>query len=176
MEVNLEKFKFEEVEEVYCLWSDESATLYTNFPYLPTIDDCRRRLEKMKNYYGQNIEHFGPFAIRSANGEFLGLTGGDAGPVPGQYEIWYFVRRNMWGKKVATSAVKSLLKIMKNNAKVKSIKAEAVVDNEPSWRFLEKLGFQRLDTIAGGHKKNGQTWDRYVYSMVIVSPHEDSRN
>lgn len=167
MELKLEKFRFEEAEDVHSLWSDEDATLYTNFPYLASIEQCRERLIKMKNYYGQSLEHFGPFSIRSLNGEFLGLAGGDAGSTPGEYEIWYFVRRDMWGMKVATSAVKLLLQDMKDSEKFLSIKAEAVVDNEPSWRFLEKLGFKRMSTIPEGHKKNGRVWDRYVYLMSI---------
>lgn len=167
MEIKLEKFRFEEADDIHSLWSDEAATLYTNFPYLPTIEQCRERLAKMKNYYEQSHEHFGPFSIRSASGDFLGLTGGDAGSTPGEYEIWYFVRRDMWGKKVATSAVKALLEMMRANQKVHSIKAEAVVDNEASWRFLEKLGFKRSKTVPEGHQKNGKFWDRYVYLMPV---------
>jgi ribosomal-protein-alanine N-acetyltransferase len=167
MKLQLEKFKFEEAEDVHVLWSDEAATLYTNFPYLPTLEECQQRLLKMKKYYGQNADHFGPFVIRSIDGKFLGLAGGDAGQNPGEFEIWYFVRRDMWGKKVATSAVSLLLDLMKKSNKVNRIKAEAVVENESSWRFLEKLGFARKDTLIGSHQKNGQTWDRYLYSIEV---------
>lgn len=168
MDIILEKFKFNETEEVHSLWSDESATLFTNFPYLATLEQCRERLTKMANYYGQRTEHFGPFVIRSKDGKFLGLTGGDAGEVPGEYEIWYFIRREMWGQKIATSAVTLLLEMMKHSQRVHSIKAEAVVDNLPSWQFLEKLGFQKKNVISGGHQKNGKTWDRYLYVMSVT--------
>ena len=167
MELVLEKFKFTEVNDVQSLWSDESATLYTNFPYLPTKEQCQQRLSKMMNYYGQRDDHFGPFSIRTKNGEFLGLTGGDAGANPGEYEIWYFVKREMWGKNVASTAVATLLQLMKNSGTVKSIKATAVINNEPSWRFLEKLGLQRVETIPQGHKKDDLSWDLYVYAMSI---------
>lgn len=167
MKLTLEKFKFEETPEVHALWSDEAATLYTNFPYLPTLEECGQRLVKMKNYYGQNPGHFGPYLIRSAEGEFLGLTGGDAGATPGEFEIWYFVLREMWGKKIATTSVSLLMEKMRASGKVSSIKAEAVVENEPSWRFLEKLGFQRKNLLPGAHRKNGRTWDRYVYSLAV---------
>lgn len=165
MELFLEKLNFTEVDDVHSLWSDESATLYTNFPYLATREECLQRLEKMKTRYGQRSDHFGPFAIRSKQGEFLGLTGGDASQVLGEYEIWYFIRREMWGQKIATTAVRLLLETMKRSDRVHSIKAEAVVDNQPSWRLLEKLSFQRTAVLPGAHKKNGKTWDRYVYSL-----------
>ncbi len=167
MEIELDRFKFDETDEVHTLWSDESATLFTNFPFLATKQECRERLIKMKNYYGQRNDHFGPFSIRSKSGAFLGLTGGDAGEVSGEFEIWYFVRRDMWGNKVATRAVTSLLDLMKSSNRVNSLKAEAVVDNQASWRFLEKLGFIRIGTLAQAHKKNGKTWDRYVYEKML---------
>ncbi len=169
MEVVLEKFKFDEASEVYDLWSDELATLYTNFPYLATLDECNQRLSKMKIHYGQNPQHIGPFIIRSTEGEFLGLTGGDADAEFGEFEIWYFIKRSMWGRKIATSAVKSLIEIIKRSEKATLIKAEAVVDNEPSWKFLEKLGFKRTGILPEAHKKNGMTWDRYSYSYLIRS-------
>ncbi|MFN8943736.1 MAG: GNAT family N-acetyltransferase [Pseudobdellovibrionaceae bacterium] len=169
MSVILEKFKFNEVDEAHLLWSDEHATLYTNFPYLATLEQCRERLTKMANYYAQRTEHFGPFAIRSADGKFLGLTGGDAGEVLGEYEIWYFIQRDFWGQRVASSAVALLLEMMKRSGRVKLIKAEAVVDNLPSWRFLEKLGFQKKKVLPGGHQKHGKSWDRFLYVMPVTT-------
>jgi len=163
------KLNLDDIDGVHSLWSDEAATLFTNFPFLPTKDECRQRLEKMMSFYGQNIYHFGPFVIRAADGTFLGLTGGDAdNTAPGTYEIWYFVRRDYWGRKFATTAVRHLLELMRSSGRVKIVRAEAVVDNEPSWRFLEKLGFMRTGQIPAGHKKNGKTWDRYSYSMSVV--------
>ncbi|MFL5815201.1 MAG: GNAT family N-acetyltransferase [Bdellovibrionia bacterium] len=160
----------DDFDGVHSLWSDEEATLFTNFPYLPTKDECRQRLGKMLAYYGQNPNHFGPYVIRSKVGEFLGLTGGDEDTSsPGTYEIWYFVQRDHWGKKVATTAVRHLLELMHRSGRVKRYKAEAVVENEPSWRFLEKLGFHRVSMVPAGHKKGDRTWDRYVYSKEISS-------
>lgn len=168
-EITFTNLNIDDLDGVHSLWSDEAATLFTNFPYLPTKDECRQRLEKMLAFYGQNVEHFGPYVIRANDGTFLGLTGGDAdNSTPGTYEIWYFVRREYWGKKVATTAVSQLLELMKNSARVRTVRAEAVVDNQPSWRFLEKLGFIRSGQIPAGHKKNGKTWDRYSYSMPVI--------
>ncbi len=167
-EIFFTKLSPDDAAGAHLLWSDETAALFTNFPYLPTIDECRERVSKMLAFYGQNHDHFGPYVIRDKAGEFLGLTGGDANKVDvGAYEIWYFVRRDMWGKKVATRAVEHLLTLMKESGRVRTIKAEAVVDNKPSWLFLEKLGFNRTELLPDAHKKNGRTWNRYLYSMTV---------
>ena len=112
--------------------------------------------------------HFGPFVIRAEDGTFLGLTGGDSdAKFPGTYEIWYFIWRDHWGKKVATRAVQNLMLLMIQSGRVRALRAEVVVDNEPSWHFLEQLGFTRSGLIPDGHKKDGKTWYRYSYFKVI---------
>lgn len=164
MDITLTKLTVDDVEGVHTLWSDKAATQYTNFSYLPTLQECRERLAKMMAFYGTRDDHFGPFVIRNQVGEFLGLTGGDAGATPGEFEIWYFVRRANWGKHVATSAVTRLLALMNESGRVSMIKAEAVVDNEPSWRFLTKLGFERTSLLP---KKDEKSWNRYLYTKPV---------
>ncbi len=163
MKLTLENYNYDNPQEVHGLWSDEQATLFTNFPYLPTIEGCQLHLIKMKEYYGKRCDHFGPYALRSLDGDFLGLAGADAGEVQGEFEIWYFIHRQMWGKRVAKTAVSSLISLMEASARVTSTKAEVVVENRASWLFLEALGFRRVETLYGAHKKNGLAWDRYVY-------------
>lgn len=118
----------------------------------------------MLSHYGKNPHHFGPCSIRSEDGTFLGLAGGDVS-VPEQqiYEIWYFVQRQYWGQKIATRSVRELMKIMSESGRVKAVKAEAVVENVPSWKFLESLNFVRKERLSGAHRKNGKVLDRYVY-------------
>lgn len=167
MKITLTKLTSHDVREVHSLWSDEQATRFTNFPFLPTVHECSERLAKMIAHYGQRDDHFGPYAIRGDGGEFYGLAGGDAGESPGEFEIWYFIRRDMWGKQVATVAVTRMIQEMKESGRVTRIRAEAVVDNEPSWRFLAKLGFSRVRLLPDAHKKDEKTWDRFLYSMTV---------
>ena len=153
---------------MHSLWSDEQAVFYTNFPYIPDVKGCQERLTKMLSFYAKTSQHFGPYTIRSEDGTFLGLAGGDASDLEQQvYEIWYFIQRPHWGRKVATAAVSELLSMMSSSGRVRRIKAEAVVDNEPSWKFLESQGFKRKERLTGAHKKDGRVFDRYVYHYEI---------
>jgi RimJ/RimL family protein N-acetyltransferase len=83
--------------------------------------------------------------------------------------VWAnFVMRFLDKSFCLLSGSQHLLEHMKSSGRFKVVRAEAVVDNEPSWRFLEKRGFIRTEQIPAGHKKNGKTWDRYCYSKEII--------
>jgi len=162
---------FADVHDVHSVWADESATLYTNFPYIPDIEGCRIRLANVLSHYSKSPLHFGPYTIRSLDGTFLGLCGGDVANAENlEYEIWYFIHRSCWGRKVATRAVRELLRVMSGSGRVNVVKAKSVVDNEPSWRFLQSLGFKRTATLPDGHKKEGRVFDCYVYSKNFGAP------
>jgi RimJ/RimL family protein N-acetyltransferase len=166
--VSLVPLSSDDAEAVYSLWSDESATLYTNFPYIPHLEGCRIHLQKVLSYYSTNPFHFGPFTIRSQDGTFLGLCGGDVVDERSQkYEIWYFIQRFFWGQKIATKAVEKLLLVMSESGRVETATAHAVVNNEPSWKFLEARGFKRTAFLSEGHKKDGRVFDLYVYSRQL---------
>lgn len=151
------------IAEVHSLWSDEDATRFTNFPYIPDLKGCRARLTKMLEFYRKNPAHFGPFCLRTADGTFLGLAGADANAdLAGHYEIWYFVKRHYWRRGIATAAVRTLLEMLTASGQARAIVAEAAVANGASWKLLEALGFRREKLI---HAPDGaeKTFDRYLY-------------
>lgn len=170
LEILLSPLEASDIQGVHSLWSDASATLYTNFPHIPNIDQSREHLAKVFNFYAKNSLHFGPYKIHLNNGTFLGLCGGDIADENEQkYEIWYFIHRAFWGKKIATAAVNELLRVMSESRRVKVLKAEAVVDNTASWKFLERLGFERTEYRQADHKKEGRVFDRYVYTKHVIT-------
>jgi RimJ/RimL family protein N-acetyltransferase len=67
---------------------------------------------------------------------------------PGNYDIWYFVRRDEWGKGIATCAVKKLLESMAASSRVKTISAQAAVDKPASVvaSRSEINGWQRVES------------------------------
>jgi RimJ/RimL family protein N-acetyltransferase len=166
--LTLRRLEQDDAEGVHSLWSDKAAVFFTNFPYIQDLDGCRARLARVLEHYAPNPLHFGPYTILSEQGAFLGLVGGDAiDPTHQAYDLWYFIQRKYWGQKVATTAVRILLQMMADSNRVRTVRAEAVVENEPSWKFLQSLGFKRTELLTGAHQKDGQSWDRYVYSKTI---------
>jgi RimJ/RimL family protein N-acetyltransferase len=164
--VQLTPLAADDLAGVHTLWSDEEATRLTNFPFLATLEACRERLGKMLAHYGQGGAHVGPFAIRSQDGEFLGLVGGDASEVSdGSYELWYFVGRRHWRRGVARSAVQRILSMIWASRQAKTIKAEVAVENAASRALLEQMGFEQAQLLVAPRGAHGKTFDRYVYEL-----------
>jgi RimJ/RimL family protein N-acetyltransferase len=157
--------------EVFLLWSDFETVKLTNWAHTPTLDECAERMRKVMDHYGQEARHFGPCTIRFASGRFVGLVGADLFDADrDEYEVWYVLRRDEWGKGVATRAVAELLRRMTESGRVRRAMATAVTSNVASWRLLERQGFSRERTIAGGFLKHGLALDLYQYGREIAPP------
>ncbi|WP_112141604.1 GNAT family N-acetyltransferase [Glycomyces dulcitolivorans] len=62
--------------------------------------------------------------------------------IEGDTEVTYWIDRSVWGKDVATRALKQLLEIVE----VRPIHARAASDNTASLAVLKKAGFQAVGT------------------------------
>jgi RimJ/RimL family protein N-acetyltransferase len=82
--------------------------------------------------------------------------------------VWYILRRDEWGKGLATQALGELLQRMTASGRVKRATATAVTSNAASVRVLEKQGFTRERLIPGGHQKHGLTFDLFAYGREIA--------
>lgn len=72
-------------------------------------------------------------------------------PIEGNIELTYWIRRDMWGRGVATAAVAELLE----EVAVRPIRARVVEDNTGSVLVLERNGFVRVgseDAFAAGRR------------------------
>ena len=167
-DLSLNPMTIEDVAGVFSLWSDGEAVKFTNWPYVSTLDECKDRLTRTVEYYGKNPLHFGPLSIQVHDDKFAGIIGADAvNSRQGQYEVWYFIRRDQWRRGIARAALTELLKIMAASGRVDVITATAVVENSASWRLLEKLGFERQEQISRGHQKHGLELDLFKYSLTV---------
>lgn len=72
-------------------------------------------------------------------------------PIEGDIGLTYWIRRDLWGRGVATAAVAEMLK----EVAVRPIHARVVEDNTGSVRVLERNGFVRIgseDSFANGRQ------------------------
>ncbi|MET8468652.1 GNAT family N-acetyltransferase [Streptomyces sp. NPDC006422] len=81
--------------------------------------------------------------IVEAGGEVIGSVA--TFPMEGDTELTYWIRKDWWGKGVATAAVAALL----DEVTYRPIHARVVEDNTGSVRVLERNGFVRIGSDDG---------------------------
>jgi len=81
-------------------------------------------------------------------------------------ELGYYVAEEVWGKGIATQAVKSICAYIFSNTDILRIYAEPFSRNVASCRVLEKCGFQCEGTLRSNAVKCGIVEDMKLYSLV----------
>ncbi|HKU05220.1 MAG TPA: GNAT family N-acetyltransferase [Bradyrhizobium sp.] len=92
---------------------------------------------------------FGLWALRTQAGEFAGRAGIRQAVVEGaeEFEILYTLKRNLWGRGLASEIVAALIETARSQLRLPSLVGLVVVGNEASYRVLEKSGFTRERTM-----------------------------
>jgi [ribosomal protein S5]-alanine N-acetyltransferase len=166
--LKLDKVTRADSTDLYSLWSDLETVKFTNWAQLTRQDECDRRVERMLKRYDPATGRVGPFVIRDGGGEFLGLIGLDVPePFEGAHEMWYLIRRDRWNLGHGGAAIADVLEKLSAFPDVKRIVATAVATNLASWRLLEKNGFSRVGSIAGGHDWNDLKLDLFEYARAF---------
>ncbi len=81
-------------------------------------------------------------------------------------ELGYYVARPLWGRGIATAAVKAIAKYIFENTDIVRLTAEVFAENAASARVLEKCGFRREGTLKSALVKYGKLHDAYIYALL----------
>lgn len=92
---------------------------------------------------------FGLWALRTGDGEFAGRAGIRQVAIEGgpEFELLYTLKRELWGKGLASEIVAALLDIAQTRLGAPPLVALVVAGNDASCRVLEKSGFARERTM-----------------------------
>ncbi len=166
--MTLEPFTDSHTGDAYRLWSDFEAVKFTNWSHTPTPQECSERAGRVIAHYAREPLHFGPYAIRMDDHRFVGMVGADlADRSLGEYDIWYILCREEWGRGIATQALGELIARMRASGRAARATASVVAGNEASLRLLERRGFSRDEAVPGGFQRHGLTLDLYRYSRAL---------
>lgn len=83
-----------------------------------------------------------------------------------QAMIGYSLARPFWGHGYAAEAVSRLVAYLFGELKLHRISAECDVENVPSWRLLERLGFRREAHLIENIFFKGAYGSEYHYAML----------
>ena len=114
----------------------------------------------------QEIQQY-TFAIRTANGSFIGLIALQLGaPKYKKAEIWYKLHSSHWNQGFGTEALRTLLKFGFNTLQLHRIEAGCAVENIASIRLLEKVGMTREGRKRAVLPLKSGWSDNYMYGLL----------
>jgi len=151
-----------DAELLFELDSDPEVMRYIGPFGLPDVAAYRDRIRSVwLSHYTHPARGFGA-AIEKATGRFVGwffLRPAPDHPFAVQagwtrrsdLELGYRLRREAWGRGLATEAASALVRLALADSEVTGVVAMALVTNRASWRVMEKVGmtYVRDFTIAG---------------------------
>ena len=127
--------------------SDPEVTRYLSWPRHRSLDDTRAFLEFDEGQW-QQWGCGGLLVFSRADGTLLGSSGLGFKSAD-QAVTGYVFARDAWGKGYATETLQAMVDLAASLG-VTSLEATAHVDHRPSWRVMEKCGFER-DGILRRH-------------------------
>jgi RimJ/RimL family protein N-acetyltransferase len=82
------------------------------------------------------------------------------------FEIGFFLSENLWGKGIATKAIKAATSYAFRDFDIVRVYAESFADNAGSRKALEKAGFRLEATLKKSIIKNNIIKDSCIYSVL----------
>jgi RimJ/RimL family protein N-acetyltransferase len=102
-----------------------------------------------------------------ANGETIGdVAIHQMKSDPRQAYLGYSLARAYWGQGYASEAIRAVLDLLFAELNLHRVVAECDVENEASWRLLERLGFRREAHLHENIFFKGAYGSEYHYAML----------
>ncbi len=84
-------------------------------------------------------------------------------------EIGYALDSDYWGRGYMTEAITCVLRFARERLSLHRVWATADVENEASWRLLERVGMQREGRLKHHRLVRGAWRDSYLYARILPS-------
>jgi RimJ/RimL family protein N-acetyltransferase len=141
------------------IWIDSEVTKYTYVRNIKNIDDAKNKISRYLRYQHGLI---GPFVVKIDN-KIIGLAAGMSPEnKPEESEIFFHFEKASWRKGYGSKTIDFLLNKGFNSLKLQKIHAQAVTENEASWKLLERKGFMGKKILKNAFQNKR---DMYSYSI-----------
>jgi ribosomal-protein-alanine N-acetyltransferase len=159
-EIELLEIDLQHADDLFPIWTDWEVIKYTLVREVHTIDDCKERIRRNKEWSQKNGS-LGPFVVKIDN-RITGFCGGSKTP-DNAYEIFYHIAKAYWGNGIGTKIAEKLIKFAFEDRHAIAVYASAVDKNIASWKILEKLNMKKIGT-----EKRQATGDELLYKYEIT--------
>jgi [ribosomal protein S5]-alanine N-acetyltransferase len=164
--LNLIEIKEEHVKEIYDIFSREEVTRFYGLLPFKKEDQAIKMVESFsKNFQDNRAVRWG--IVLKETGEFIGSVGlNNLQLWSKRSEIGYELRPDVWGKGIASEAVKTVLSYSFQELELFRIGAVTFPENFASSKLLLNLGFQKEGLLRGYIYQGGTSYDTFVYSLL----------
>jgi RimJ/RimL family protein N-acetyltransferase len=151
--------------ELFPFWSDYAVTRFTLLRNIKTVADCEKKI--LRHIDNININGgLGPFCVKNHETTvgYCGATAVDSRE--GEYEIFYNIGKEHWGNGFGTTIAAYLIDHLFMKKETNRVVAFAVAENVASWKILEKVGMNRVETLVEDFENSEGKFDLYKYEIV----------
>ena len=174
----LRPFQFSDIDHVHVYASDPAVCFFTDWGP-NSIEDTRAFVsEAVASGAPLNVaitlakDLLGASGTVAAGTVIGGLSafGALRGPVdenPTVRELGWVVRRDLWGQRIATEAVRTFLEYLVTEHGIVEFTARCRPQNRASSRVMEHVGMTYVERIPGDVIVRGEPADSEIYRLVI---------
>lgn len=162
----LREIKNEDADAIFSCFSNEQVMKYYGSDAFQTIEQAKDLIELFaKNYLEKRTIRWG-IEVKDSN-ELIGTIGYHAwASKHRKAEIGYEIHPTYWRKGYVSEAIQKIIEYGFKEMDLTRIGAIIYLENDGSYKLLEKLGFQREGVLRKNMYQNGEPYDTYIYSLI----------
>jgi ribosomal-protein-alanine N-acetyltransferase len=166
--MNLEPITTLHTQELVELFSDPKLHEFVPFE-VPTFEEQQKRCERWSQGRSPDgSEIWLNWAARDkASGKVMGHFQSGI-KQDGETSVGYVTARAFHGKGFATEAMRAVLECLRDQYKVKTVKAWSDTRNTASHKLAERLGMKIIETIKDADFFKGSTSDEFVFAKDLA--------
>lgn len=154
-----------DAEDVYALYCDKEATRFGYSPKMDNLDDARTVMSQVDELCKERkLYHW---FVATLDDRIVGhATLFQWVRDQRRAEIGYSVRKDQWGRGIATEATTALIGFSFDTLGLRRIEADVDPRNDGSIRVLEKLGFEREGYLRERWELQGEIQDAILFGLL----------
>lgn len=164
--VRLRPLRESDVDDVFCVYGDSAVMRYWSTPVFRERAQAQRLIEQVRRSFAtRTLVEWG--IVRPEDDVVLGTCSiFRIEPVHRRAEIGFALRRDDWGRGIASEAVATTVEFAFGPLDLIRIEADVDPRNDRSIRLLERLGFQREGYLRNRYIVSGEIQDTLFLGLL----------
>lgn len=162
--LRLRPLRADDAGDLFALYGDSGVTRYWNFGAWSQLAQAKAWLAERMTW-GPPAAYPWALADRDNDGLLGTVTLFLLNSRPGRAEIGYSLQSARQGQGLAREGVRRAIAFAFDELGLEHIEADVDPLNEPSWRLLERLGFQREGLLRNRWRIRGAFSDSWIYGL-----------